>query len=347
MAGDREVILITGCSGRIGFRVAERFANDFNIAGFDLILAGHLPDVNFMLVDMASDAGVKEGLKRVKEEYGGKIASVIHLAAYYNFTGGGEALYDRITVQGTRRLLEGLKDFEVGQFIFSSTMLVYAPCKPTERINENWPLQPKWEYPKSKVKTENLIHQMRGNIPTVIMRIAGVYDDHCHSIPIGQQIQRIYEKQLESHLFSGDLTHGSSFIHMEDLVEAIWLSVQKRKQLPSEHIINIGEPETFSYDELQKEIGSLLYGKEWKTYSIPKFLAKIGAWVQNHLPFMKKSFIKPWMIDVADDNFTLDITLASKTLGWTPKHSLKDALPIMIAELKRDPRTFYDENHLS
>ena len=56
MNEQKETILITGSSGRIGYPLAKRFAESFYIVGFD------------------------------------RIASVIHLAAYYDFSGApGEA----------------------------------------------------------------------------------------------------------------------------------------------------------------------------------------------------------------------------------------------------------------
>jgi nucleoside-diphosphate-sugar epimerase len=251
-----------------------------------------------------------------------------------------------VTVKGTERLLKELKNFEVGQFIFSSTMLVHKPCEPGHPITEESPVEPKWDYPLSKVHTEKLIHELRGNMPTVIMRIAGVYDDKCHSIPISHQIQRIYEKQLEGHFFPGNLQHGSSFLHMNDLVNAIALAVKMRKQLPPDLIVLIGEPTTMSYDELQKEISELLFNKDYTTFRIPKIVAKIGAWVQCHLPFIPSPFIKPWMIDLADDHYELDITRAKKLLGWEPKYALKTSLVKMIEGLKADPVKWYKDNQL-
>jgi nucleoside-diphosphate-sugar epimerase len=100
-------------------------------------------------------------------------------------------LYEQVTVRGTQRLLSGLKPFQVEQFIFSSTMLVHAPCKPGQRIDEDWPIEPKWDYPKFKMATETLIYREHGTIPVVVWRIAGVYDDRCHSIPLANQIKRI------------------------------------------------------------------------------------------------------------------------------------------------------------
>jgi nucleoside-diphosphate-sugar epimerase len=346
MAEDKGVILITGASGRIGFKSAERFSKKYQIVGFDVFLAGSLPGVEFVAVDIATDKSVKEGLDHLRQNYGNKIASVIHLAAYYSFSTQHSPNYDRITVQGTERLLKALQSFDVDQFIFSSTMLVHKPTQPGIKINEDSPMEPKWDYPLSKVKTEAAIHRLRGKISTVNLRIAGVYDDHCHSIPLSNQLQRIFENQLEAHVFAGNVHHGASFVHMEDLIDALELCVEKRKTLPPELNLLIGEEVTFSYDQIQRMMQQLLYGKEWKTWSVPKILAKIGAWLQGHLPFMKPTFIKPWMIDLADDHYELDISRAKNVLGWQPKRRVDKTLPKWVEELQRDPVMWYDENKL-
>jgi nucleoside-diphosphate-sugar epimerase len=64
------------------------------------------------------------------------------------------------------------------------------------------------------------------------------------------------------------------------------------------------------------------------------------------IPFIPKPFVKPWMIDLADDHYELDITKAKKVLGWIPKHTLEETLPIMIEELKKDPENWYKINQL-
>ena len=346
MADQKEVVLITGCSGRIGFRAAERFVEKYQVVGFDVLLVGKFPGVELISVDMSSDESVKEGMEYVLKKYGKKLAAVIHLAAYYNFTGGGWGHYQRITVEGTRRLLKGLEAFECDQFIFSSTMLVHAPCKVGEKINEESLVDPKWQYRKSKVLTEDLILKNRRNMSAVILRIAGVYDNRCHSIPLSNQIQRIYENQLEGHVFAGDLSHGASFMHMDDLIDAIWLTVEQRNSLPKELVLVLGEEETLSYDKLQREFSRLIYGKEWKTWSLPKPLAKIGATLKQYIPFIHKTFIKPWMIELADDHYELDCSKAKKMLGWNPKRKVKEMLPLWIEELKEEPLAWYDENKL-
>jgi nucleoside-diphosphate-sugar epimerase len=343
----KDVIIVTGSCGRIGANVVERLGEKYRIVGFELLEAIYASKQEELVpVDLGSDESVHQAFMHIRNFYGNKIAAVIHLAAYYSFDEEHSPKYENVTVKGTQRLLKALQNFEVEQFIFSSTMLVHEPCQPGQKITEDSPIVPKWDYPLSKVHTEKVIHDQKGKIPAVILRIAGVYDDECHSIPISHQIQRIYEKQLESRLFSGNIHHGASFLHMDDLVDAIEKAVEKRKQLPPETILLIGEPQTLSYDDLQREISRLLFNKEFKTYRVPKLLAKIGAWVQGHLPFLPTPFIKPWMIDLADDHYELDISKAKKLLDWDPKHSLDKALVTMIDKLKADPEKWYKTNHL-
>lgn len=344
---DKEVIIVTGSCGRIGANVVRRLGEKYKIVGFELLKAIYAaPSEELVPVDLSSDESVHQAFMHIKYFYGSKIASVIHLAAYYSFDQQHSPLYEKVTVQGTERLLKALQGFQVDQFIFSSTMLVHAPCKPGHPIREEDPVVPKWDYPLSKVHTEKAIHEMRGKMASVILRIAGVYDDHCNSIPISHQIQRIYENQLESRLFSGDVNHGASFLHMDDLIDSIVMAVEKRKSLPPESTFLIGEPKTLSYDQLQRQISRLLFNREFKTWRVPKPIAKLGAWMLGHIPFMPKPFIKPWMIDLADDHYEMDISKAQKMLGWSPKHSLETTLPIMIAELKKDPAAWYKRNRL-
>lgn len=341
-----QIILITGISGRIGSKVAKYFSPDYQIIGFDIT-----PPVDqkavFIKVDISSDESVMKGFKQLKKDYGDKIVSVIHLAAYYSFAEPESQKYDQITVKGTQRLLKGLADFQLEQFIFSSTMLIYKPTQPGVKITEDSTIAPSWGYPRSKTQTEQLIHELRRGFSSVNLRIAGVYDDKCHSIPLSNQMQRIFEKQIEAHLFSGDTHCGSSFVHMDDLVEAIGLCVKKRKELPEEINFLIGEAKTFSYDELQKKMAHSLYKKDWTTWRIPKPLAKIGAWFQDHLPFIKPSFIKPWMIQIADDHYELDISKAKKYLGWEPKKHVDETILKWAEELKEDPVAWYRENGLN
>ena len=358
MASDNGIIIVTGSNGRIGEAVMRRFAGRFGtVVGFDRKAPNPPPTgCVFVPVEITSDESVHQGLTAIREHHGAHVASVIHLAAYYDFLGEASPKYDDITVRGTGRMLRGLRNlgFQVEQFVFSSTMLVHRPAEPGQLIDENWPIEPTWAYPASKVRTEQLIHDERQGIAAVLLRISGVYDDLCHSIPLAHQIQRIYERKLTAHLYSAATAHGQAFLHMDDLVNVIERVVDRRTELPSELPVLVGEPEALSYDELQHTLVRLIHGEHgdaWETLEIPAAAAKVGAWAGEYVPFGKTmgvydEFIKPWMIDRASDHYALDITRARALLGWDPKRSLRDSLPNMVAALKADPLGWYRENDL-
>lgn len=356
MKPKRNIVLITGCNGRIGSAVMQRLTGRFSdVVGFDRNAPTPAPpDCVRIPVDIASYDSVREGLRILREHHGTHIAAVVHLAAYYDFLGKPSPKYDEITVEGTANLLRGLREgaghglrkgFEVEQFIFSSTMLVHAPGEPGVFITEDSPIGPTWAYPESKVRTEALIRAERGAIPAVILRLAGVYDDVCHSPPLAHQIQRIYEGQLAGHLYSGETSHGQSFIHLDDVVDIIERTIERRAQLPTESVILVGEPETLSYDELQHTFMRLIHGKSGETHNVPGLIAKVGAWVQDHMPG-QDPFIKPWMIERANDHYALDITRAHTLLDWAPSRTLRQTLPKMAAALKADTLGWYRQHGL-
>jgi nucleoside-diphosphate-sugar epimerase len=278
------------------------------------------------------------------------VASVIHLAAYFDFTGEDNPLYERVNVQGTRALLRALQDLEVEQFLYSGTMLVHRAGSPGERITEKQPIAPKWAYPRSKAATEDVIRQERGRIPAVLLHLAGVYDERRCVPTLAYQIAQIYTRGFQSYLYSGDPRVGQSLLHKEDMVDAFRRAIDRRKALPEEAVLLIGEPEPMGYDELQDAIGQLVHGeKEWTTLQIPKVAAKAGATLQEKLePVIpdavdhgKKPFIRPFMITLADDHYALDIGLARELLGWEPRHRIRGTLPRLIESLKRDPPAWF------
>ena len=349
---DKPLVIVTGSSGLLGSAVLDDLRHEYQIVGFDRDGQPQPPrEVECVCVDLTDDTSVGLGLDRVAYAYGNQLAAVVHLAAYYDFSGEPSPLYQEVTVKGTRRLLDGLndRDFRCERFIFSSTMLIHAPTTPGKPITEDSPITRSWLYPDSKIDTERTIHEHRDGIPAVNLRIAGVYTDWGKAPTIVQQIKRIYERQLESHFFPGDMSHGQAFVSLNDTVRALRAAVEHRGDLPEETAILIGEPETSSFGRMQDRLGELIHGKDWSTLRVPEVVAKAGAWVQEQagaLPGVDEPFIKPWMVPHADDHYELDIGKARQMLGWEPEDRLIDALPTMVRRLESDPAEWYERNEL-
>ncbi|TIT26495.1 MAG: vitamin K epoxide reductase, partial [Mesorhizobium sp.] len=144
----------------------------------------------------------------------------------------------------------------------------------------------------------------------------------------------------------GDITAGQPYLHKDDLVDAVVRTVDRRAELPVETVLLIGEEDTPSYEEMQKRIGRLIHGEDWRTLALPKELTKLGAWLQTEV-LDQDTDIKPWMIENSDDHYEIDISRAEALLGWAPRHSLLDTLPEMIRRLKQDPTDWYAANKLN
>ncbi len=345
------LVLITGAAGNLGGSLAADLERDYRIVGLDRDAGtADFPIVPF---DLSSDDKVRRALREVGERFGTRIAAVVHLAAYFDTTGEPSPLYDIVNVQGTRRLLQALQSFEVGRFVYAGTMLVHAPCRPGERIDEDQPFEPPYAYPQSKLETEQVIREHHGRIPYAILRLAGIYDRETMVPTLAHQIARIHERELESHLYSGSLLTGQSMLHRDDMIAAFRLTIDARDTLPDGLAMLIGEADAIGYEALQDRIGELIHGRdEWPTLRVPKRIAAFGSWAQakvepivpDALDQGERPFIRPYMVRMADAHYALDTARARALIGWEAKHSLADELPGMIDALKTDPAQWYAAN---
>jgi nucleoside-diphosphate-sugar epimerase len=351
---DKPLVLITGAAGNLGHSLAKALGKSYAIVGLDTSTW----DLEFPIieVDLTDDAKVDEALAQLRREHGNRIASVLHLAAFFDFSGEDKPLYEAVNVEGSRRLVRGLADFEVEQFIYSGTMLVHAPGEPGDRIDESAPIDPQWAYPRSKAAAEQAIRDTCDGMPLVLLHVAGVYDEQSSVPTFANQIARIYERDFQSHFYSGDTRAGQAMVHRDDLIDAFVRTVDRRASLPGETTILIGEEETLGYADLQDRLGCLIHGQdEWATIRLPTTAAAAGAWLQDKaeplvpdaIDHGERPFIQPFMTVMASHHYALDTRKARELLGWKPRHRLSDELPAMIATLKDDPAAWYETNRVT
>ena len=354
-ANRRPVVIITGAAGNLGRSLGMVLQADYQVVGLDL-RSSENADFPIIKIDLTSESAVELAFRNIRDSFGSNIASVIHLAAYFDFSGDDNDLYKSVNVEGTQRLLRALRDFQVDQFIYSSTMLVHAPCRPGERIDEDQPIDPRWAYPRSKAAAEEVIRAEHGATPYVILRLAGVYDEHTMVPTLSQQRARIFERDVQSHLYSGNTLVGQAMLHREDMIDAFRHALDRRGVLPAATELLIGEPDAVSYDALQDELGHLLHGTdEWTTLRLPKAIAAAGSWAQHKfepaVPDMidkgEPPFVRPFMIPMADDHYALDVGRSRDLLNWEPKHRLQDELPRIVASLKSNPIGWYKANGIA
>ena len=353
-AAEKRIVLITGASGGVGSALCEVLKKDYHLIGLDLTPCESAHES--YECDFTSKDSISFALYKIHEKHGGHIACVIHLAAYYDFSGEDNPLYEALNVKGTADFLTELQRFDVDHFIYSSTMLIHRAGVPGEKITEDTPIEPGWTYPQSKADAEEAIRSHHGKIPYTLLRMAGLYDDHTAVPTLSYQIARIYERQFKSWVYSGDKMAGQAFLHKDDMVSLFTELVEKRHEVPKENVLLAGEDSVMGYQALQNRIGHLIYGeREWNTIEIPEYVAKPGAWLEEKTePVVpdafdhgEKPFIKPFMIDLSSDHYDLNLSRVKEQLNWRPQHHIYDALEPLIDNLKKDPPGWYKANGIT
>src|SRR5687768_6585320 len=103
---DKPVVLITGAAGNLGQSIGAALVHDYRVVGIDRKAADG--PIRIVAADLGSRESLEKALRELRGEAGARIASVIHLAAYFDFSGEPNALYQSVNVEGTRHLIAAL-----------------------------------------------------------------------------------------------------------------------------------------------------------------------------------------------------------------------------------------------
>jgi nucleoside-diphosphate-sugar epimerase len=87
----KPLVVITGAAGHVGTALIAALSDKYRIVGLDV--EGKTADCEMLAVDLSSDSSVEAALRDLADRYGKSVASVIHLAAYFDFTGEDNPLY--------------------------------------------------------------------------------------------------------------------------------------------------------------------------------------------------------------------------------------------------------------
>lgn len=314
-------ILVTGASGFLGGHLTE------------LLTAKGLEVV--AMVRKTSDTSLLDRLgleKRVADLTDPKslrtavkgIEVVIHLAAYYTFHGKKE-LYDRVTVQGTRSILDACMEEEVPRFIYcSSTEAIGAVDDQPAR--EDHPPNPRYDYGRSKLTAERIVREYDGKLQTTILRPSGIYGPrNLHDISY-YFIASCASNSLSTRILIEGGSGVVQFVHVKDAVQGFYLALTNANSIGKTYFIS--EDGWHTYREVY-EIISRITGRKPPTLSLSRSVAKAFIYPV----FIAKSVFGEWSflwdpktVDAVTSNRAYSIEKAKSELGYCPKYSLEDGL---------------------
>lgn len=262
--------------------------------------------------------------KGMKEAVGGMDA-VVHLAAYYTFTGKKET-YQRLNVDATSDLLDACSSEGVGRFIYCSSTEAMGP---TEGVaDEDSSVRPQYDYGRSKVQAERLVRDHA--IPGTIIRPSGVYgpgniDD------ISYWFITKYGRSMATKFVIGSGKNLIQFVHAADVAQGFRLALENEGARSRTYIIS-GE-RAHSYDEVYAMLGDIT-GIPAPKRHIPSSVAKaMIAPVQliNKMRGKDDFLFRTSTVDSVTQDRSYSIERARNELGYSPRYDLRDGLAETVA----------------
>ena len=168
---ERGTALVTGATGAVGPVLVRRLAG----SGYRVrALARRMPGPGVLPAGVECMTGeiTDQGLL---DRAAAGADLVFHLAALLHVNSPPASLkqeYERINVEGTRRLVRAARRAGCSRMIFFSTINVYGSTPPGQIFDEDAPLRPADDYAASKACGEEIV---LSGIDAVVLRLAAVY----------------------------------------------------------------------------------------------------------------------------------------------------------------------------
>ncbi len=345
----RQTVLITGASGFIGTAFIARLNKKYYIIGIDKILhKDRDSSVLWYKADISDKKLLGEFFDEIKAKVSGRIDYVFHLAAYYDMANKESWMYREANQNGTRYLLDNLIHFNVNNFIFTSSTVVFKPTMEDDKLNEDSDLSAFIHYGNSKIAGEKILSEYKEKIKTTIFRLSAVYSQDCRSIPLANQIAFIWKRCFGYRILPGKGDGGISYIHIEDLLDAFEKSMLMAKEIPSGSIMILSEENFISNNELCDLISREIYGKHLNLIHLPWWVVWLCIYIVSNFHSLtgRRYFFKPWMLKLTDKKYRFNIDKAKRTLKWQPRFQLEQHMAIIIKNLKSNTRRWFAANNI-
>jgi UDP-glucose 4-epimerase len=249
--------LVTGGAGYIGSELVNKLIQlDQRVLVLDNFSRGKIENLRYSLSNpqfelIKGDISNKTTWSNILRNY--EVQTVVHLAAVPGLdrcrANPKEALLTNFL--GTHNVLEFCRSTNVRKFIFSSSGAVYGSPQ-NMPISEEHPLAPTNIYGISKLSGEKLVEAAHENynLETIILRFGNIYG-------VGQftYYETVIPKFVRQAFQEGNLTiygdgnQGRDFIHINDIINAIILSLQAQK-FKTNQIFNVGSGTPISINTL-------------------------------------------------------------------------------------------------
>ncbi len=312
------IYLITGATSGLGIEVIKK-----------LIKQGHQIRVivkdNFLLnpewkklptgvIPFVVDLNISNSVSsKIFKDACKNVDVVIHIAgASYNSKFTFNELIER-NVLATENLLKALVDANKKkeiQFIFTSSITVYGYRSNQQKISEESELHPSSHYSETKLMAEEVIKSFadtNSNIKYTILRLATFYGQSYEDPSFFKVFRLIQEQKM---YFMGSMNNHLTFIHVDDVADAILDVLNNKKACNKIYNVTDGVPYTSKYlFDLIAKILKVPAPSKKINLGFAKFVVKLFNINYDEFEFLASDRI-------------IDISKIKKEIGFEPKRRL-------------------------
>lgn len=337
-------MIITGATGFLGGRLMRQLRKEYQIFALGRRSpreagAPEGPGIHWFRVDIGHFDRLREVFYRIREMGGADL--LLHLAAYYDFTGEDHPEYMRTNVMGTRNVLELSVPLKLRKFIYTSSVAACPFPKPGEAVTEHTPPTAPVPYARSKRLGEEMMHRFQDRVPSCILRLAAIFSDWCEYEPLDEFLRTWSSNRWNARILGGKGQSAVPYLHVRDLVSFYVRVVEKCGNLEPAEVLQASPDGSTTHLELYREATRSYCGSPRFPICIPRFLAcpgirmreRLGA-LTGHMPFERS-----WMADYIDLRLDVDASRTRRRLDWAPNpdlHILKRT-PFMIENMRNNP----------
>ncbi len=335
ISNHKKLVLVTGGTGFIGQRLVKRILAD----GYKVRLLSRSGKNNekikhdqleYIEGDIASAHDVNNACKNVDAVY--------HLAAAMQ---GRWDDHQRITIDGTKNIVDACKKNKVNKLIYISTLNVYdaSSYKKNITISEDFPYENnplmRGNYSHAKLNAEKyLIEQQPKGLSISIIRPGLVYGNPERPFPLD------VGKKLFNKLFivPGMGNKKIPFVYVENLIDAI-LSVDLGEiDINNEiKIYNVVDKDSITARQYLNEYSTISNHFFFKIY-IPFFLIlSAGKVVDTINAFRNKKSYNYYKVKLLMNESLYSTERIEKDLGWSQRFNFKSAMLDFFVSEKNNP----------
>ena len=337
-------VVITGASGFLGRHILAVMKERYRIYALARrsqrnVRAPVHPNISWHQADIGVSEPLGSIFRTIEEEGGAEI--LIHLAAFYDFTGEEHPEYWRTNVDGLRNVLELSKRLGLKRFLFASSVAACPFPPPGESITEETPATGQHIYAVTKRVGEEMCREYRDHFPTTIVRLAALFSDYCEYAPYFAFLKAWLSEGLVNRVLAGRGQTAIPNLHIRDAVGFFVKVVEEHDAFEPGEVLLASTNGSTTHLQLFEAATLACFGKARNPILVPRSICTLGLWGKDILGRIlgDRSFERPWMGKYIDTDLRVDASLTRKRLNWRPNprlHILR-RMPFLVENYKADP----------